>query len=87
MTKPIIPWLRELVENRNGVSFEWDELPLLVAEIDEAVRAAHEPTGDLPLGFVMVAQCASCEQKDLPGAAHSYKCAAYPGQYVRVQKR
>lgn len=44
-----------------------------------------ETPAPLPLGFVLVAQCASCQVKDAPRAQHSWKCAALPGQFVRIQ--
>jgi hypothetical protein len=47
-----------------------------------------EPEVPLPLGFVRIAQCASCGVNDVEYAKHFAFCAAAPGQPVRsVQNR
>lgn len=60
--------------------------PKIFRAVLHALSLGVETTpAPLPLGFVLVAQCASCEVKDVPHAQHSWKCAALPGQFVRIQ--
>lgn len=55
--------------------------------MDCGLSPASPVETSLPLGFVMIAQCASCGVYDKEGARHSSRCAAAPGELVRPSKK